>query len=71
MWGAGPDPAVVGCMAQAAVELSPCGKGHPFGEEGTANPQSRELPSRMQIAGQHLGAEHRHGEVTQRGKQGH
>lgn len=41
MWGAGPDPAVVGSMAQAAVELTPCGKGHPFGEEGTANPEQR------------------------------
>lgn len=42
MWGAGPVSEVVGCTAQAAAELSPCGKGQPFGEEGTANPQSRE-----------------------------
>lgn len=46
MLGAGPVPAVVGCTAQAAAELSPCGKGHPLGEEGTTNPsEQRNYPA--------------------------
>lgn len=46
MWGAGPVPEGVGCTAQAAAELSPCGNGQPFGEGGTATPRSRETAQR-------------------------
>ena len=65
MWGAGPAP-VVGCTAQAAQ----CGKGHPLGKREERRPRVEEAPSRTQRAGWHSGAEHSHGEATQRGKQG-